>query len=727
MRDLLRVARAALWEADPETGDMVVLESGGGETMFGHPIEVWQKRESRAALRHPDDVDIGMENLNRLLTDGVDQVSYETRVRDGEGWRVLQHTATLGESTDGKTVFRGLAIDVTSQRRQRDVYKALFESTAVGVVVYDAGRRLLEVNDAYCRIVGRSREELIGHSAEEFTVGDDPSESELQRMAAGESEQYRIEKRYLRPDGSSAWVRVTASPISRLDDRYVAIVEDMTERDLAERALRRHAAALEQAHHAARIGSYSYDFDTNRIQISRELAHILGAGHVAFEMSEEEFDRRFIPAADLAEHQAEFERARRDGGPISLRSRMQLDDGTPIHVRINGFVDLGPDGLPVSEVGVVQDVSDEEALEEQLRQSQKLEAVGQLAGGIAHDFNNLLTVIAGNAQLTLMTTDDEKVLADTRELLRAAERASQLVRQLLAFSRSETSEVQAVRLNEVVEGVTSMLGRLIEEKVHIETSLAEREMLVLADRGRLEQVLLNLAVNARDAMPQGGRLTISTRDAGDEVRLEVSDDGIGMDEHTRARIFDPFFTTKPRGEGTGLGLSTVYGIVTSVGGSIQVESELGRGTTFTITLPAVATEELSPEIAKPPGLVQGGGERVLLVEDEPMVRSIATEILTRAGYVAMAVGDGEEALRLVDEGERYDLLVSDFMMPKLTGLQLAEELDARGVSMPIVFMSGYSAGLELQEALGDRIGFVAKPFSGEALTAAVRRELDRPA
>src|SRR5581483_3904151 len=167
----------------------------------------------------------------------------------------------------------------------------------------------------------------------------------------------------------------------------------------------------------------------------------------------------------------EFERARREGGPISLRTRMQLEDGTPIHVRINGFVDVDLDGRPVSEVGVVQDVSDEHALEEQLRQSQKLEAVGQLAGGVAHDFNNLLTVIAGNAQLTLMNSDDEKVLADTRELLRATERASRLVRQLLAFSRSETSEVQAVRLNEVVEGVTSMLGRLIEEKVHIETSL----------------------------------------------------------------------------------------------------------------------------------------------------------------------------------------------------------------------------------------------------------------
>ena len=723
VRELLRVVRAALWEADPETGEMIVLESGGGETMFGHPIGVWENRERRIALRHPDDVVVGQENLGRLLNGEAEQVTYETRIRDGEGWRVLQHSATLGTSNDGRPVFRGLTIDVTRQRRQQNLYKAFFDSTAVGVVVFDANRRIVEVNDAYCRLTGRSREELIGHVSSEFSIGADPSEAALKRLVARQVEQYTIEKQYIRPDGSTVWVRATASPISRTDDRYVAIVEDLSERDLAERESRRNAAALEQAHHAARLGSYSFDFDTRRVHVSRELAHILAAGNVAFDVEVAEFDRRFIPADDQPQHTAEFERARREGGPISLRTRMQLDDGTPIHVRINGFVDLGPEGRPVSEVGVVQDVSDEHALEEQLRQSQKLEAVGQLAGGIAHDFNNLLTVIAGNAQLTLMSSEDEDVLADTRELLRAAERASQLVRQLLAFSRNETAEAGVVGLNDVVEEVAGMLGRLIEENVQVETDLDERELSVSADRGGLEQVLFNLAVNARDAMPEGGRLAIRTRRSDESALLEVSDEGIGMDEHTRERIFDPFFTTKARGAGTGLGLSTVYGIVTGAGGTIQVASEPGRGTTFTILLPLVAGEELAEDVAAPRGLVQGAGERVLLVEDEAMVRSVAAEILTRAGYDTTAVGGGDEALQLIDRGERFDLLVSDFMMPKLTGLQLAEELRRRGLDLPIVYTSGYSAGTELDA----RSAFVAKPFSGEALTAAVRRQLDAPA
>ena len=488
VRGLLRVARAALWEADPETGDMVVLESGSGETMFGHPLEVWQARDSRAALRHPDDVDVGQENLSRLLSGEAEQVSYETRIRDGNRWRLLQHTATLGQSPDGKTVFRGLAIDVTSQRRQQDVYKALFDSTAVGVVVYDSKQRLLEVNDAYCRIVGRPREELIGRSAGEFTVGVDPSAAELRRLAAGETDQYTTEKQYVRLDGSTVWVRVTSSPISRVDDRYVAIVEDLSERDLAEQQVHEKAALLERAHAAAHLGSYSADLRARRIMVSRELAHVLGVGGEAFEIDADEFGRRFVPEEAEAEYREAVDDARAKGGPLAFQTRLQRADGVFIHARVHANVDLDEGRRAVREIGVIQDVSEEAALEEQLRQSQKLEAVGQLAGGVAHDFNNLLTVIAGNAQLTLMTSDDENVLADTRELLRAAERASQLVRQLLAFSRSETSEVQAVGLNDVVEGVTAMLSRLIEEKVDIETNLSEREMVVLADRGRLEQV-----------------------------------------------------------------------------------------------------------------------------------------------------------------------------------------------------------------------------------------------
>jgi two-component system, cell cycle sensor histidine kinase and response regulator CckA len=855
MRGLLRVTRAALWESDPDTGEMDVLESGDSE-LFGYPAEVWRNRASRLAIRHPEDRTLSAPLLEKLRRGETDQIDYETRIADGTGWRTLRHTVTLGTRADGRTVFRGLTVDVTGQRQQHDVYKAIFDSAVVGVGIVDRDRRIIDCNGAYEKLLGRSRSELIGHRTTEFSADDDGHPAgEMRRLVEGDVDHYTIERRYRRPDGSVIWLRVTSAPISRHDDRYVGIIEDLTEREVAEQqlqeqtallmraqqigrigswvwyprqnidvwspesqrifglsdeeaergdpdsfwsvvhpddrpwvervtreafargaeseleyrivrasdgevrwvreqagvelgedgepirvlgvvaditerklaedALREKAALLERAHDAARLGSYSIDAVTRRISVSPEFSRVLGVGGVAFEIDEAEFERRFNPEDDVPAHAEAVEQARRAGGAVSFQSRMRRADGTIIHVRVRGTVELDDRGRVVREVGVVQDVSDEHALEEQLRQSQKLEAVGQLAGGIAHDFNNLLTVIAGNAQLTLMTSGDERVLSDTRELLRAAERASQLVRQLLAFSRSEATELQVVGLNDVVESVAGMLDRLIEEKVEVETDLDREDVAVLANRGRLEQVLLNLAVNARDAMPDGGRLSIRTRSHPDSATLEVSDDGVGMDEHTRSRIFDPFFTTKPRGEGTGLGLSTVYGIVKNAGGSIQVDSEVGRGTTFTITLPAVHAPELVDEADRPRGLARGMGERILLVEDEPMVRTVAAEILTRAGYATRSVADGEEALKLFDDGEEFDLLVSDFMMPKLTGLQLAEALRARGVDLPIVYTSGYSAGLELEATSDLRSAFVAKPFSGETLTEAVRRQLDR--
>ncbi len=256
-----------------------------------------------------------------------------------------------------------------------------------------------------------------------------------------------------------------------------------------------------------------------------------------------------------------------------------------IWVQLHATVELDEHGTPSHVLGVIQDVTEAHRLEEQLRQAQKLDAVGQLAGGIAHDFNNLLTVIAGNALLALSGGDEASVHEQMREILRASEGASGLVRQLLAFSRSDTAEPRPVDVNGAVNSVCRMLARLLEENIEVESDLTSGDATILADPVELEHVILNLAVNARDAMPGGGRLTLRTRSDAGAVSLTVGDTGTGMDDHTRARIFDPFFTTKPRGQGTGLGLSTVYGIVSRAGGEVAVESAPGEGTTFTIRWP----------------------------------------------------------------------------------------------------------------------------------------------
>jgi len=372
-----------------------------------------------------------------------------------------------------------------------------------------------------------------------------------------------------------------------------------------------------------------------------------------------------------------------------------------------------------------RDVTERRELEEQLRQSQKLEAVGQLAGGIAHDFNNLLTVISGYGEFLV-----ESLPADSGEheaaeqIYAAAERSASLTRQLLAFSRSQVLQLQNLDLNEVISDLGRMLWRLIGEDIQLTVELDPSIGLVRADRGQVEQVLVNLAVNARDAMSEGGRLLIATSEADGHIRLTVSDSGCGMDEATRERIFEPFFTTKQVGRGSGLGLSTVYGIVSQTGGSIRAESEPGKGTTFVIDLPR-AHEELAPAtspLGADPGRAGATGT-LLLVEDEAKVRGLLAETLRKHGYRVLAVPDGEHALERVErDGEPVDILLSDVVMPGMDGVELAARLRRTRPGLAVVLMSGYS---ELEAAgrrpLPEGALLLQKPFRLADLAATLRR------
>jgi two-component system, cell cycle sensor histidine kinase and response regulator CckA len=397
-------------------------------------------------------------------------------------------------------------------------------------------------------------------------------------------------------------------------------------------------------------------------------------------------------------------------------------------------------GRPVYLV-VAQDVGERQLLEDQLRQAQKMEAVGRLAGGVAHDFNNLLMVIKGHTELLLNVLPHGDPSARKVELIdRAADRAASLTRQLLAFSRMQVLQPRVINLNKIVEDMGKLIPRLLGEDVDLVIRTSPDLGAIRADASQMEQVIMNLAVNARDAMPGGGRLVIETSNTeldrsyanarpvitpGPYILLAVSDTGTGMDQDTQARIFEPFFTTKEQGKGTGLGLSTVYGVVKQSGGFIWVYSEVGKGTSFKIYLPRVDQPIDAAGKVASYAEIPRGTETVLLAEDESDVRELAREFLEAAGYTVIEARNGQEALKLAAEGsDEIDLLVSDLVMPGMTGQQLASLLQQRDPTLRVIFMSGYSehAAAEAAQA-GSSVRILTKPFNRMALLRTIREVL----
>ena len=427
---------------------------------------------------------------------------------------------------------------------------------------------------------------------------------------------------------------------------------------------------------------------------------------------------------------------------LEIQGRRQ--DGVLIWVSVNVRPRKDAAGHILHYEWSLADITERRQLESQLRQAQKMEAVGLLAGGVAHDFNNLLTVIGGRCYLMLDKLGPDDALRREVELVRsAAERAARLTHQLLAFSRKQVLEPRVLDLNETVTGIEPLLRRLIGEHIEISVTRGSGLGRVKADAGQLEQVILNLAVNARDAMPQGGRLVLETANVtlderaarrahdlapGSYVVLSVTDSGHGMDAATRAQIFEPFFTTKEVGKGTGLGLSTVYGIVKQSGGFIEVESEPGRGASFKVHLPRVEEdEEAVSEPGKAPGTRLHGSETVLLVEDDESLRTLAREILTVQGYAVLEAASPRDALRIHQtHAGRIDLLLTDVVMPEMNGRQLAQHLKIARPDMAVLFMSGYTgAALAQSGGAAEFTGsLLQKPFTPDGLSRRVRDVLD---
>ena len=433
----------------------------------------------------------------------------------------------------------------------------------------------------------------------------------------------------------------------------------------------------------------------------------------------------------------------RPGQPVTVTYRYQHADGSWRQIEAQG-VNLLHDPAVGGIVVNSRDVTTQQLLETQLLQSQKMEAVGRLAGGIAHDFNNILTAIKSYSQLAVEELEEDAPLReDVLEIDRAADRAAALTRQLLAFSRQQVLRPRVLDLNETVRGIENMLARLLMTDVSLETHLAPNLGRVAADPGQIEQVLMNLVVNARDAMPGGGQLTISTANAdvgagahpemgphgfpaGAYTVLTVSDTGEGMSRETQAKVFEPFFTTKDQGKGTGLGLSTVYGIVKQSGGFIWVYSELGQGTTFKIYFPrvdATAEHEVPAAVVAPR---RGGPERILIVEDDTVLRALMRRVLERSGYDIVEAANGLEALRLVGEQQAsIALVISDLIMPEMRGTELLRELRSVHPGLPVLLVSGYTEDAMMRQRTFEvGTAFLEKPFTPDILVRTVRTMLD---
>jgi PAS domain S-box-containing protein len=542
--------------------------------------------------------------------------------------------------------------------------------------------------------------------------------------------------------------------VAQVRDAHDRLAGQVSERTAALEALKesearhRHAAETirqndertQFALEAARAGIWEADLGTGQITWSETMRLVHGLPREDFGGTVDDLLSLIHP-----EHREQLAHAMRENashpGEFELEARVIWPDGSTHWMQSRGRVRAEADGRPTRVLGVAQDITSHKRLETQLRQAQKMEAIGRLAGGVAHDFNNVLTAVLGFAALleSEQLPDDER-RQYAAEVRLAAERAADLTRQLLAFSRQQVLEPRLVTLHEAIAALVPMLQRLAGE--HIDIAIENDPVgMILADAGQLEQIVMNLVANAADAMARGGRLTLKTREMhidgeiigadlkpGRYIVLEVTDTGIGMDAATQARIFEPFFTTKELGRGTGLGLSTVHGVVTQMNGSISVYSEVGHGTTFRIYFPPAGGTEPARAVLPAPPLSVGGRERILLVEDEAAVRSLAVTALRRYGYQVVAAASPADAVQMVGADDRFDLIISDVMMPGGVGPELVATLRARQPNVSALYMSGYSgAALALMGNLDDGSHFIQKPFTITALLAKIRQILDAPA
>ena len=693
---------------------------------------LWPRPEIRSAISVP------MQVANKLV--GTININALNRARPftlGQLKALTILASTAAAALESASLYE--------QVRQAEAdYRSIFENAGEGIFRTSAAGQFMTANPAMAHILGyETPQALVAGVADvrRELYADSNRQSDWERRLRQGEKIVGFEAQYRRKDGSVVWLSESARAVfdeSGVVLYYEGIAEDITERKRAEEALReseeQYRDLVENAHDII----YTHDLQGRYTSMNNAGEQITGYTHeegLALDLTK-------TVAPEYIEKAREMLRRKLAGEKVTAYElEIIAKDGHRITVDANTKL-VFHNGVPVGVQGIARDVTERKRLEEQLRQSQKLEAIGQLAGGVAHDFNNLLTVISGYSDLLLRRLPaDGPLKSHVTEIKKAGDRAAGLTRQLLAFSRKQILQPKVLDLNTVVSDLDKMLRRLIGEDVDLHTKTESGLGQVKADPGQIEQVVVNLVVNARDAMASGGKITIETSNVtltqayadqheqctpGEYVMLAVSDTGSGIDPAIRGRIFEPFFSTKGPGKGTGLGLSTVYGIVKQSGGNIYAYSEVGKGTAFKIYLPRV-DEHTADEVARARvAPAAGGDETILLVEDEAQVRQIAQQILESLGYHVLTAENGEQALTIAAAyAADIHLMITDVVMPQMGGRELDERLTALRRNLRVIYMSGYTDDAIVRHGLmDDRLEFIQKPFTPDALARKVRTALE---
>ena len=595
----------------------------------------------------------------------------------------------------------------------------IMEQLGDGILLTDSDHQVVYANPAAAQILGRTSCQLLGRPI---------------RFPIDPGEQTEIELQF---DGRTIAAEVTLTESTWENEPVLlAVLRDVTRAKAVEDEQKRLSTAIEQASDFILVAdtdgqttyvnpAFEETTGYSRNEVIGQSPGILSSG----KQDEGFYQDLWSTISDGHVWRGRLVNSRKNGELFEVETSI-----SPVK---------NASGQIVSYVQVGHDTTSQSSLEEQLRQAQKMEAVGRLAGGVAHDFNNLLTAIMGNiGLLELELCEDHAGYPYLCEIADAGTRAAELTGQLLMFSRKETATREVVNLNSIVMAMDKLLQRIIGEDVHLKTLTGHAPCMINADRGQVEQVILNLAVNARDAMPTGGKLTIEVRkvsldyrysrehagvEPGEYIMLAVSDTGTGMDEKTRSRLFEPFFTTKGE-KGTGLGLATAYGIITQHGGSILCYSEIDHGTTFKVYLPIAEQQTPRAQVFTVQSDLPGGRERILVVDDEATVRDVAARMLSASGYQILSAADGNEALNLHHNcNDGIDLLLVDVVLPDISGREVARILSEQQPGLRILFASGYTEdAIHRHGVLDDGIAFIQKPFGLKDLLTKVRQTLDRP-
>ncbi len=623
-------------------------------------------------------------------------------------------------------------------------YRRLFESARDGILILDAEtRKITDVNPYMSEILGYTKEEFLGKELWEIGLLKDEEASIAAFEELRRNHYIRYEDLPLKSQTGKAREVEFISNVYTENDRQViqCNIRDITERKAAEEAVRqtelKYFNLIESSPGILYLSEPNHPYST--IYVCPKIRDYGYSPEELYEKPGMWLD--IIHEEDRECVLDELETAHNENLETDITYRIKARDGTIYWWQDKGRYVFDEQGNKTGWQGIILDVTKTKELEHRLRQSQKLESVGRLAGGIAHDFNNMLTAINGYSELALHKLQEtDSVYGYIKEIQKAGQRSAELTHQLLAFSRQQLLQPVVVDLNEIIVDTIRMLQRLIGENIQMTTLFGSNVGKILVDPGQFSQIITNLAVNARDAMPQGGKLTVETSNVfldqsytqqdnevapGKYTLMTFSDTGTGMSNEVKQNIFEPFFTTKEFGQGTGLGLPTVYGIVKQSGGHIEVFSEEGIGTTFKIYLPRV---EVPSEAANVHESLEtlNGTETILLVEDEELVCNISKEILEIRGYKVITACNGLEALEVCDKnGFTFDLLMTDIVMPKMGGRELANKIKARMPHLPILFTSGYTDDLVIsQDIIENNTNFIQKPFTANTLAEKIRQIFD---